>query len=577
LWEIGAPFALLLGNDTLRQMRRDVAERRGSPAGGGPPWLRVVDWLEAKDAERALVEATTEIQAVRVGSNPLLERFLRGAMAGDQLGEKLGEKRGTAILLAARLFVETPDWNPEAAKQSAPFRVLIRELLETDAGAELTGVDRLYLMSALAGCGTPSEIPMIIDAMHLDGKSEEEQRLGVFVIGLILRRAIPCRADLAPAMHALQHELLPFACRLLKEPGKSLHEDRNRIWIGASEALIAWGLAARCAKLEIPLGSVEAAFSVEQHYLDAAEPLVWEILAAFDHPRMEALLRVGERFSHPPEFINGWGGMCALLGRDTVTSEAERACASLLDREGRTSADRVSQFRAEFATFEKRLHGVLEGDVLDPDSLLVPDRTPHATGDWDVPLPRVLHAHYTDSNSIALWDFTLERPYVWGSAKRACAHGADLRQSSYHYLRMCRGDSEVTLECDLSAEDASQDLDLVIHHQKASRDVFPFSGAAEISIALDGVAMQTFRITDTKDREDRMPLSPFDVEPGIRTFTLRLRPTSTTTYWFLRARLERRAPATDTIGESIWYRWPASPLRMLLQRFKRLPTLWRTK
>lgn len=496
---------------------------------GDAPETEVLGALERSSWNAAALAAARHVERDGARAHPALLAFLLRGLEGG------AERRTEALSLLARIFYERPDLSPADLEASRPARRSLRQVL-----AEATGEEELRILTALAGCGTPRDVRLLLERSRAtfvptgEGDARERARLALFAAQWITRRATACG----------------IAERYPAEVPRAWTEDISR-WFGES-----LGGYDRGALLAGTLDRWLAADAFLRRHLDEAVPRrspteargrdwTWSRAAREDPRLFEVLIGGPTPSANGPLYaLEEWVELVASY--DELPWERLEANLRTWARTVGIDPDTaVGKLREGVPAHRERR------TTLNP--LFLPDADTHlGAGDPGSPedaeplhVPAdELRARFPPVAGLERWraaawvDFTLADVRAAGGGVDVELRGAGLRRDPYREgcgtVRLgSAGRSAVAISFPTGGAD--QKGTVVLQLQKANREGLPYMGSAWIELSLDGRSIASLRVGYGSPE---LALVPFPIPPAPagtrRELLIRLDDRSDTTLWIHR-------------------------------------------
>jgi len=525
----GIPGIRWLMSDSLRDADRRLR------SGPDDALFQVAGHLSRNEGAKALLACVTKLARTPNRDDPLLKRFLLAQLFHEGAG--LLETSQAALMMAARLMVEQPDLTREAVVWSAPLREGLELLVHAPA---CPPENRLYAISALSGCGIPSQVEGLME-LALDAPiGNEEHRLSLYAVASILLRSRP--AQLGP------DELRPGRLESAMLDWMKLDHDPKR-WSGLNETT-------RDTVLDYPWNQLLTGWFLYQRDRRALIQLdeflaEWHGLSALSVSMLEATARAAgtrERLAQGPSEWNwdrlvAWVGQCISFGEPGLFEAAEDE----LEAEGPAGSDRLDLLRSAIEKNAPSKRQVEERILvdLDDDSLLGAD-----CGAPSIPLPQEEVELAPDSQALGRWSFDSEAVQLsgWstGVRGRCLDYEHDDAERERHYRLFAFGTSWIEFAFTVPEETRQSGLILNLKHLSASRTVLPDEGVVDLRITLDGEhEVATVLLREPGWFWHPFPLKSSWMTPGDHTLRISLEPRTTTVYWLQEARVEYAQPGSE--------------------------------
>ncbi len=482
------------------------------------PVAHVLTVLERMGLPDAVLTAAAYLERDGLDRHPWLAQFLLRQLETKDVGG-----RSNATLLTARLFLDLPDRDAETMQASAPFRARLMQMLREDVPEN----DKLYALTALAGCGTPDQLYPLFEWLSVQELNGEAFRMGIVCAERIVRRCRPCgtsdylndrdwSAVTARSAELAQESLEAMAAGA--RPPSHVFGPWSAYMLALTFLQRSRGVETQI-DVDLDLFPDEVAFRLRCALRGAGNPDVARTLEA-GHGLME--------LTGYPEL---WGFCCAYYGDNELTrSVVTRLPVIFLDDE---SASEVFLIELEKGRQEV-VNGRLKDFETDDRSHLA-ELLKQAKQPWK---PKTEGRASADSGVLATWDFLLPTIKLGAEAGEVRVSG-DVRhvldegpgRSTHHWRMSAFGSSWMELDFELPEAAREKPLVLRIRHLAATRRYVPYQGLAYIDVSIGGHSLVSrFLVSDHGFQTCEISISPGILEPGPDTLTIRL-PASTTTYW----------------------------------------------
>ncbi len=452
---------------------RSVAEQIGQQGQSDPREIRV---LLERDLKAEALLKTAEFLHDRKDRYPVLGQFVLG-VAGRE-----GEHRTKALEFLARICLEDLDDDPEEYAASELFRDRLVEIFNEEEN--LTRMDRLLILSALAGCGSPAWLPELIAWVHEQEPGSEEQRLGLCSAAMILHRVKPCLSkDEFPSelYDSFEDAVSAFFDSLTDEPQSRFTLQFNQ---AAWFLLHAMVIVKDVYPVDLDLvASIIEKYSPLKHHeaavMTGSWDAQWYLKEGYDTVNRKQL--TGTTWGEHCRFYE----YCSDYSADvTLMARGKR---DRIARQFPGMAMRYGLFGFEdgYESADAEITGRKIRNFMDEESYLIAekDETPRT-----VPMKRKGAA--TSIDALAIWDFYERDALVCGAATgavcTAAKHDNENSAGRYNYLLFTMpGVSKVELHFELKERVLAREVVLSLFHVRSVRPYIPFCGAPVIRTSLD--------------------------------------------------------------------------------------------
>jgi hypothetical protein len=494
----------------------------------GDPILDIKRKLDASDFSGALYTAATQMRINGLDSDPLVSSFfiaaLRDSARTPESATHAAWHGWHVTPLVARLMYERPDVTADDMRASAPLREAI---LETFDSQGLDPRDRLYLLSALSGCGRPGDAERILEWGLPHPIYGEEQRLAIATVERILRRAHSCGTLGELDREAIWKLVAPLA--------------RTQLQPAPSSAPFSWRVALYRFVTALALANDDrfGGDRVLQEFgasIDTGDPRVlgnwWTALAALRDKRAAPLLAQGQLDGFEIESADDWGIACALYGDEKTTGAARKICSA----RGEAVQE---EFEQGLSAGEAQLRGVIDALLPDANTCL------GAVNQREVlPALEPRHEGPLDDPAAARWQIELKGVALAGCAKdfKPVYARQQVDRAPQGYLRMSVfGKSELQLGFDVQDIERWHDRELRIDIQNGARAYYPYEGVVLLDIELNGTPLADQLLAYSTSRNRHCVDLPFNrLLPGPNLLIVRLDEDTTTTARFTAAEIGRK-------------------------------------
>lgn len=441
----------------------------------------------------------------------------------------------------SRLFVHKPDDSPQDFISSENYRRMFRPLV---GKVDQTLRDKLYIISALAGCGSYQDALEIFEFLKKeDNPSIVEQRLSINAISVIFSRAKLCGFidDIKVDENSFL-DLIDSALEILKKANIHLLDEKQNqqqeaAWLRFFESITAVSIAGDIHIGPLSLGTIK--FSPQNEMV---------IRVLFGEKAFDDDIRRGvfpdfviddrrkkgvdeDKLELIPSYL--WGLLCAYT-RDSQIYET--ACKNCRNR----PADDYILGIDSFETIYDRTVKILNGDLFHHyiDSI---DESSISSG--------VLRYKRLDKpkdpNTYLSCHFGHDPIQIWGGIEQIDHVQTlyDPKGGNNDHRKFLIVGSELQIHFTIKDIDLSKRLTLHFEHLAADRPMMPFGGEVQLEISLDGWPITSF-ILDKVGFEsmfagiNQIPISSEKLYDGNHTLKIRLAENSNTTYWLRKIWLE---------------------------------------
>lgn len=531
-------------------------------------------WHRARqDEAAALLAAATDLRLVPEGGapDPFVSRYLltafervfepaRGDAGSDSRAVLLAardaglraELAELASVLVARIFYERPGRDRAELEWSRPFRDACKRFwldppVQREPGASRE--NQLYTLAALSGCGEADDLLWLAD-IAVGFQHEEEGRLAFRAMESIARRAHALRTTqeipyeelwrvYGPALRFVQESSGGWYLDLPTYDLRTAVERMHRALLFAESRSRPAGARPFCAEWL-------AARSPES---TPGEKWFLPFRIAARDPEVIALV-----LDPPPALASAGGGEPKDLGLACAVFQNDLDPARVRERwRDRLAAENAAaEFESALASREHE--GLLPEHEPDEETRL---GHPESNREWQAldsrpDLSRSLvdvvvvarseagapRAELPGRAATAWWDFTSEEPCHGGTASPAEALDARMKNEQHgtHYLCLSRfGRSAVRLPFGLDAPPGKHAF-LLLDHVSPARAYLPRFGKVHLEILLNGEALASRALVPEQDDARALVQLPRTrLVAGRNEVQIRLRETTTTTYWLISA------------------------------------------